>query len=67
MLKFDIQKKGGARSLLHISLNDMPKTELRILCAAIAEAAVRFYETSEHQADYERWLRLQEDLLRKVK
>lgn len=59
ILKFDIQRKGGARSLLHISLNDMPKTELRILCAAIAEAAVRFYETPEHQADYEKWLRLQ--------
>ena len=60
ILKFDIQKKGGARSLLHISLIDMPKTELRILCATIAEAAVRFYETPDHQADYERWLRLQE-------
>lgn len=52
--------RAADRSLLHISLIDMPKTELRILCAAIAEAAVRFYETPDHQADYERWLRLQE-------
>ena len=41
---------------IRINPSLIPKMELRILCAAVLEAVLRFYEQPENTAGFERWL-----------
>ena len=60
--RFNITKEatqGGDSIVTRLHLDEIRHTDIQFLCADLMDAAIKFYQSPTHQAEFEQWCRAQ--------